>query len=899
MKQRPIVWFAVCWTLGAALALGGGIRAMPPAGAVCCAALLAVCYLLAVPGRFWIGGVLVLGLSLGYNAWYDGRNVSELTAIGMRTAATPETAANAAARLSGEEIAEGVIAGEERAEAGGEPSVATEAEVSGGPGEAPEDKLDKLPVRIRGTIASPVEVDGDRVSFTAKAREAALGEGTPVPLNETLQVSVRLASQAEQTAAREWRRGDGIAFAGELRRPSSVRNEGGFDYRRYLYLRHIHWQAVVKGAGGIDIAPPEPRSAASALGLLDALRDGLGERLDRWFGPAQGGFMKSLLLGIRDDFDPEQFRQFSRLGLTHILAISGLHVAVVLGGLAFLLRALRVTRETNLIVCMIFVPFYVLVTGASPSVVRSGLMALLALYAIRARILKDALHLAAMAALLMLAVNPYYLFDVGCQLSFLVTIGLIVGVPRFHAIVPLRPKWWADAVAVTTVAQLISFPLTIYYFNQFSLLSWLANLLLVPLYSLLILPLGMFSLTLGLLWDPLGAWIAWPTVRINEALGGLVARIAGWRWGETIWASPPLWWLAAYYLLLAGLNGALKIMRETGRTGAGAAAACALIVLLAYGYHPVAFERTGTVSFIDVGQGDSILVRTPEHRTLLIDGGGTLNFRKAGEDWRNRRDPYEVGRKLLVPLLKQRGVRTIDWLMVSHQDIDHIGGLQAVLEEIPVRRLLFNGTLKPGGAAEKLFETALQKNVVLYEAVGGETLELDKHTRLRIIGTRLAAGLQGDDRAEAAEDGVAMENEQNDRSIVAMLTVYERSFLFSGDLGAKGERLVLAAEAREDVVPGASGDAEEKVYADVLKVAHHGSKTSTTPEWLARWKPKHAVISVGLNNSYGHPAPAVVERLEAQEMDIWRTDRDGEVRFVVTPEGELKLNAALQPLQGL
>lgn len=180
--------------------------------------------------------------------------------------------------------------------------------------------------------------------------------------------------------------------------------------------------------------------------------------MDRLFQDRHSGYMKGLVIGIQDDLDPETFRQFSQLGLTHILAISGMHVAVYVAVLLFILRHCRVTRETALTVTLLLVPVYVLLSGAGPSIVRAGLMGMIALLAARLGMLKDGLNILAAAALIMLVWNPYLLLSVSFQLSFLVTAGLMVYVPLANPLMRRLPSWLGSSISVTLIAQLVSFP---------------------------------------------------------------------------------------------------------------------------------------------------------------------------------------------------------------------------------------------------------------------------------------------------------------------------------------------------------------------------------------------------------------------------------------------------------
>ncbi|SET67428.1 ComEC/Rec2 family competence protein [Paenibacillus sp. NFR01] len=811
---------------------------------------------------------------------------------------------------------------------------------------AAEAELNERQVTAEGVIVSAVERDGDKVEFTVKLsalRDAGGGEaaGTPEPASdkaagsasaevsgagagavpdaaaaggERVLAQIKLGAESEIAAAAAWRRGDRIRLAGELRQPAEARDFGAFDYRDYLHTRRIHWLLKGSGAASVQVTPPAAWNSTLILRWNDAARAALGAEMDRLFSGVHSGYMKGLVIGIQDDLDPATFREFSQLGLTHILAISGMHVAVYVGALLYILRRCRLTEEAALTVAFLLVPAYVLMSGAGPSVVRAGIMSMIALAAARFGILKDGLNILAASALFMLIWNPYLLMSVSFQLSFLVTAGLMVYVPLAAPLLRSLPRWLSGAMSVTLVAQFVSFPLTVYYFNQFSLFSFAANLVLVPFITFLVLPLGTLALLLGRLWEGAARKTAWLAERLNDGTFRFVEWLNGWSGGVLIWRSPSLLWICTYYLLLYGLLYTINQRREADEvplfqedetkplTPAAQAAMggkkqspampgfvsggalgnrggllltlgfAALIGLLYWGYRTDQPAGIGRISYIDVGQGDSILITTPGGAHVLVDGGGTLSF-GSREAWRERRDPYEVGAKLLVPLLKQRGIHRLDAVIMTHGDQDHAGGLQAVLESIPVSALLFNGTLADTAPYAKLMRTALDRGVRLYSVHAGLALTPDADTKLSFLWPDTAPSVTAADAAPPIETV----GDQNHQSVAFTLEMNGHRFLFTGDMDEAAEDAVLEAA----VISNESGDSS----IDVLKVAHHGSKSATGAEWLKYWKPKAAVISAGVNNLYGHPHVEVVDRLEAGGTVIFRTDQDGEIQMDVGKEG--------------
>ncbi|UVI32050.1 ComEC/Rec2 family competence protein [Paenibacillus spongiae] len=884
MTRRPIVLFTICWVIGSAAAAGLTGRGVVLAGGALAAALLAMTLRRRESWLLAAACLAAFGAAAGERMWADARNVTALQDLFAAAAA-------------------------------GVPSASPAVEAD-------------------GTIISAVEIDGDRVQFRVSAHTVRVeGEQAPRELGgERLLVQVRLEEQPDQAVAARWQRGERVRVAGGLELPAAATNFGGFDYRRYLSGQRIHWLLKAKGLASVQTAAGPSLSKASLLGRIDAMRNALGSRMDDLYPGEQAGYMKGLVLGIREDLDPDRFRQFSQLGLTHILAISGLHVAVFLYVLGGLLKLLRMTRERMLLVMIAAVPFYVLLAGGSPSVIRAGIMAMLGLTAARLDKLKDGLHLLSAAALLMLLYDPYLLEDVGFQLSFIVTAGLIVGVPPVRRRMPDSKRWKAlyDLAAVTIVAQAVSFPLTVYYFNQFHLLSLPANFALVPFISFIVMPLGGASLLLAGIWHPAAALLAKGAEIANDLTFGFVLQLSEVERFRYIWAKPPLWWVAAVYgalgLVVLLLNrrymdslqqeeGAIDSMiadtmplteaaadvnrwgaveggrpvepkRET-RSGrlrrrcASAAGIAALLLPLLWAYYPNWHRDDAVVHFLDVGQGDSILVRSAEGKHILIDGGGIVSFRKPGEEWKNRRDPFEVGRKTVVPLLQQRGVQAIDLLVMSHLDSDHIRGLHAIVSSIPVKRILWNGTYKDSEDARMLLQAAVDRGIPLFRAVEGQSWELGRSARMTVIGGADEKLFMDAEATKEAAMAVPEVEDQNGHSVAFLLHLYERTFLFAGDADAKEERALLTRAER------IFKQRQQQMRVDIMKVSHHGSKTSTTAEWLAYWQPKTAVISVGRTNWYGHPNPDVVKRLQNAGTHILRTDRDGEVQIRVTKKSEL------------
>jgi competence protein ComEC len=357
-----------------------------------------------------------------------------------------------------------------------------------------------------------------------------------------------------------------------------------------------------------------------------------------------------------------------------------------------------------------------------------------------------------------------------------------------------------------------------------------------------------------------------------------------WNGFHMIWKSPSIVWIIMYYGFIASTIWCLVRWKAASHAqregvnirfmlhsrGISLSVLChlmGLFMLLWEGYHPEIWHNQGLVQFIDVGQGDAILIRTPRNKLILLDGGGTLVFHKQGDEWKQRKNPYEIGKNMLVPLLKKRGVHQLDYVIISHEHTDHIGGLQEVLEQIPVRHLIFNGTVNPNSSVTRLFRSALKLNIPLIVADESLVLSVDNLTTLRFL-----YPLKTDEH----ENNLIIEKNQNNQSLVFLLEMYSFHFLFTGDMEKISENKVLEH---------LKANSSQPPLINVLKMAHHGSKTSTTEAWLDYWQPKQAVISVGEHNMYGHPSKEVLTRLNQHEIELFRTDKHGEVDMSIKEEG--------------
>jgi competence protein ComEC len=697
-----------------------------------------------------------------------------------------------------------------------------------------------------GVIDSPVIRDGDIARFMLMGKQIghSLDSLVPLPRQERIAMRVALTEQSQINLVEKWTIGQRWQGAVRLALPERARNPHAFDYARYLRWRGIH----VTGSASFPDIWVDPGEGSLASVFLH-WQMAAGKKVEELFPePEMAGYMKSLLLGMQTEVSPELREVYANLGALHVLAISGLHITIISGMTLWIGERCGVSRKTGLLMTIAVISLYVLLAGAGASAVRAGMMGGLGLLAQYHARRVEVRELWAVTLLLMLLFDPYQLWQIGFQLSFAVTLGLIEFVPLLSSLPYPRMKAVRSFLAVTVSAQLVSFPFLIYWFHQFSPLSALVNLIVVPLLSVIVLPLGLMALLAGTIHPAFGVLPAYGA----ECLLDGIHQVFGWldRLQPPFrhWIHPEGIWLFFYALFLSASIFLWKMGYHRRRDLIMYGLLLALLVGLAR--QPFSGADEVRITFLDVGQGDSIVVEVGKEKVYLIDGGGTLRFGHE-EAWRKRRDPFEVGKDILLPFLRSRGIEHIDCLIMTHGDADHVGGLPAILPYFSFGVVVVNGK-PPQGTEQEVINALRKRNVPIITGKPGVSWLDTPDVRWTWLHPGPSDGMAG-----------------NDASVVLLLSAFGRNILFTGDLEKDGEAVLLQHELPD---------------VDVLKVGHHGSQTSTTPGLLVRIKPESAVISAGRHNRYGHPSTVVLQRLSDAGVNVYRTDQQGAVTLVVRPE---------------
>ena len=524
-------------------------------------------------------------------------------------------------------------------------------------------------------------------------------------------------------------------------------------------------------------------------------------------------------------------------GIAHLLAVSGTHVAV----LALILQALlRPAGKKGTVFVQLFLVLYALLCGLQPAVLRAVAMACVLLWGRSQKLKADSVRLLLLTAWALLLANPFWLFDISFQLSFVTTAGLLLAGPKVTAYIPQKlPDWLRTVLGVTLTAQIFSFPFSVYYFHRVSLIGLLCCLFLASVGGMFCSFLFPFA---GDIQQGNGIFAvigSVPFAAAERLLQGAVA--AGKLLADLPFATMDIaGWHKVQYFCYIGFIAAFFDMGPLSRLSSRQRKFCLgtmVCIFLLINLVRYLLPQDLTVHFIDVGQGDAALIRTPEGKNILIDTGGLQG-------------DADISRMVLLPYLRYLGVKQIDVLCLSHGDHDHAGGAAGVAARLPVKNVFL------GAGAETSADVQALLRVVEHKA---NVYRLQEGEQWNVGDCKIVVA-----SASAKTSSASKVSETNASSLVLQLFCQGHSLVFTGDADM---------ETEENAIPLLRP-------ADVLKVSHHGSETSSSPHFLAHIRPRCGVISCGKHNRYGHPSQGTLERLAARHIIPLRTDQLGAVKVV-------------------
>lgn len=641
-----------------------------------------------------------------------------------------------------------------------------------------------------------------------------------------------------------YRYGQKTIVYGRLLKPRDSRNPGEFDYAGYLRNKGIFGIVNVSAKENLIFGNKRKTGFLSPVQKIEKMKYSFSANIRKKFSGQECELLKGLLLGEREGLEPEIKEEFARSGILHILAVSGLHVGFVIFFLGLAVGLFRFPNAIKYVIIILGIIGYVYLTGARAPVLRASLIAGIILLGIITERRVDMLNSLGAAGLILLLFRPDDLFSASFQLSFTAVFGIIFIIQMFTESFGGRLKKMPRSYRLSLFKRYVLLPLLVsfsivvfispvsgYYFSRISPIAVIVNIAVVPLTGLVI-GLGFTSLLLGyispVLCEPLNA--------VLHLLLKSIILIA-----EKASTVPFAFVDVSRETVLIVIIGYILVYftsREIKRGRRNRIIVYMMIFLNVLLWDRIIFHPPGRmkVVFFDVGQGDSAFLKMPDNSYILIDGG-----RKGFS--------FDAGLYAIIPYLKRNGIGSIDRIILSHPDADHIGGIPAVIENVSAGTVYIPDADKESGIYDKLNALIENKKIPRKTISGG--MQIGKSQYYRIYVLHPPENYNTED--------------VNDLSLVVKVVYGDCEFLFTGDIGFEPENIL----ARYDGF----------LESDVLKIAHHGSRFSTSENFLQMIKPRYAIISVGEYNLYNLPNPMIIERLQRNGIQIARTDRSGAAVF--------------------
>ena len=644
---------------------------------------------------------------------------------------------------------------------------------------------------LQGTVNS-YNINGDKLTIYLKAKEIVIVNYYFKSLNEKTYFEDNL------------KLGDLISVAGELEEPERNRVFNGFDYKKYLYNKHIFY---LMNANNISIM--EKNS-----GLLFYFKNLVMDRINSI--SKSKGYIMTFILGDKSFIDNEVKESYQDNGISHLFAVSGMHISLFAGIMLFFLKRVSYNNYFNYGMVCLFLLFYLFLAGFPASLLRASVMFILFSINKVFNLKISNLNILFMVIITILFIDPFYLFDIGFQFSYLIS-GTLIMMRWKIGVIKSKLK---RSFYVSVVCFLVSFPICIYNFYGTNFMSVLFNLFYIPFVSIIVFPLSLITFVFPFLDS-----VLYYSIFVMERISLFISSI---NFGYIIFPKVNFGVYFIYYIVIFLSFWKIEFVLLF------------LVMLLIHkGY--IYFNSNLYVYYLDVGQGDSALIRLPNNSgNILIDTGGKFSYEM--EKWREKRSKYSIVKSSTIPFLKSFGIKKLDYLILSHGDYDHIGEAINLVDNFNVEKVIFNCGLY-NDLENELIEVLDKKKIKYYSCI--KELNIDNN-KFHFLQTK------------------EYDNE-NENSNVIYTELNGYKFMFMGDAGVEKEKDILEKYNVSKI--------------DVLKIGHHGSKTSSDKNFIDEMNPKYSVISVGKNNRYGHPNKEVLENLSKSK--IYRTDQDGSIMFKI------------------
>ena len=713
-------------------------------------------------------------------------------------------------------------------------------------------------VNITARVIEVSDTDGeyyDKYRVSVYSAETADGEKHAEGLNRKFILSLKKYGQKNKVSA--YRYGDVITAKVYVSEPERPMNRGETDYS-YVNKADGIFYTLTGEYDGCEYLRSEV-NYANIYDSAHAVREYCEKVIDKHFSGDCASLLKGILLSEKT-FGEEYRTKLSESGMTHITVASGLHTGCVFAAVLWLCFAMRMKKLHAYMVCAVSLWAFAFLQGLTPSILRAVIM--LCFYMIAQLIGRsyDKENILYITAFIMLFVNPYMIYDAAFILSFGSVFGIVLFAEGINSYVVrvLKFKKLSSIVSVTLAVQIAIFPLLALFFNKVSVYSIAANVLIVPVLTVVIV-LGFALIAANDAAAFIASAIAFVLRVVAKYINMVIYAVSALPFSSVDIFSMNLTGVCIYYLLIFALrmyinaekyediyeNGNWKWGgRNFGRVMIALCVILAVCMTAASAYT----DSFMNVTFINVGQGDAALIQIPGGKTAVIDGGGSSPVSKS-----------DVGERIFVPYLRRNGINKVDYVFLSHYDKDHAQGIAALLNDMEVENLVvpYRKNDEESEYKKKINALAVDKGInVMYFKEG------DKVSVGGAVFEAVAPTLKN-----AANRAMS----ENQKSMMLKLTYGKTGFLFAGDV-----------EVGEESRAAKLG---EKIRADVLKVAHHGSSTSSGAKFIRTVAPEYAVISVGKDNRYNLPSRETLNTLAREGVDVYRTDECGTISFRVGRDG--------------
>lgn len=683
-------------------------------------------------------------------------------------------------------------------------------------------KISDMPIKEMVTIISDIQEKEYKKVCTAKI----------VRNNKKILINIKMSQDIPSI-----KYGDSLYIEGEFKQPEEARNYKGYNYKQYLKTKKI--------IGTVELGKVKILKSSNGS-FIHNIQKYIRDTINGTLTDEEGNLLLAILLGDKDKLSEDIQESFKTSNLSHMLAVSGAHVSYIILGLTYVLQNSIIGKKNGKIVCIIFLLAFMAITNFTPSVTRACIMAILTLFSSIIYRKSDVYTNISVAALITLIFNPYSLLDLGFQLSYGGTIGIIIFIKRIQEKKSNSKvvNYIKQMALVSIYANIIIIPIMMYHFNTVSFTFIISNIMASPILGIIVIT-GFLFIIASITVKPLTRLIAIfikPILSILIKISQICSKLP---FSNILVVTPYMFNVISYYAIIlycikSKKNNKCKII------------ICLLIVLILINFIIYIFPQKLRIFFIDVGQGDSTLIITPDKKTVLIDGGGS--------------DSFDVGEKVLLPYLLDRRILKVDYVLISHFDTDHCGGILTIMEKVKVKNIIISEQAEHSENYERFKKLMIHKKIRLIEVKKGDKIKIGRYSEFKIL---------------FPTSRLLSENPLNNNSIVAQFNYNNFKMLFTGDIEKLAEQQILKAEKAE-------------IRADILKVAHHGSKTSSIPEFIKAVKPKIALIGVGKNNTFGHPNQQTIKNLENIKCRIYRTDLQGEIIIKIDQKGRMNVKSKLK-----